>query len=309
MNGPAEAEKVAKAVYEQLPQDDADEEIEDLRALIRTAIHSKYLLADVLGRRVAFHYGNMPLIVRSEIERLFGEGKIHYLVCTSTLLEGVNLPCRTIFMRNPQKGVGNPLSEADFWNLAGRAGRWGKEFQGNIVCIDTDDDVFGRTCRSLGRGLRSKRAVSEGLDDVSRLLAFIRSVDVVHEDSTAEGLFAYLCARALESEPNEHLLDRIPVDAEREEVRLAIDQVVSSTTVPSALVARHSGISLTSMERLLQSFRDSGNSPTQLELPLPEEPNARQRFQDAFVRIGGTMTTVLGLRKRERTVGNGSSRT
>ncbi|WP_454140927.1 DEAD/DEAH box helicase [Microbacterium lacticum] len=294
VNGPAEAEKVAKAVYEQLPQDDVDGEIEDLRALIRTAIHNKYLLADVLGRRVAFHYGNMPLIVRSEIERLFGEGKIHYLVCTSTLLEGVNLPCRTIFMRNPQKGVGNPLSEADFWNLAGRAGRWGKEFQGNIVCIDTDDDGLWPNLPLVRKRSAIKRAVNEGLDDVSRLLAFIRSVDVVHEDSTAEGLFAYLCARALEGEPNDHLLDRIPVDAEREEVHLAINHVVSSATVPSALVARHSGISLTSMERLLQSFRASGSSPAHLELPLPEEPNARQRFQEALVRIGGTMTTVFG---------------
>ncbi|XUJ36354.1 hypothetical protein ACQ5SK_15830 [Bradyrhizobium japonicum] len=27
----------------------------------------------------------------------------------------------------------------DFWNLAGRAGRWGDEFQGNIICIDPQD--------------------------------------------------------------------------------------------------------------------------------------------------------------------------
>ncbi len=27
----------------------------------------------------------------------------------------------------------------DFWNLAGRAGRWGDEFQGNIICIDPED--------------------------------------------------------------------------------------------------------------------------------------------------------------------------
>ena len=31
------------------------------------------------------------------------------------------------------------MSLPDFWNLAGRAGRWGTEFQGNIVCIDVAD--------------------------------------------------------------------------------------------------------------------------------------------------------------------------
>ena len=30
------------------------------------------------------------------------------------------------------------MTEIDFWNLAGRAGRQGKEFQGNIICIDTE---------------------------------------------------------------------------------------------------------------------------------------------------------------------------
>jgi hypothetical protein len=48
----------------------------------------------------------------------------------------VNLPSKTIFIRHPTRGRGKPLTSSDFWNLAGRAGRWGKEFTGNIVCID-----------------------------------------------------------------------------------------------------------------------------------------------------------------------------
>ena len=100
-----------------------------------TKTHS---LASVLQKGIAFHYGNMPLLVRQEIERLFKENEIIYLVCTSTLLEGVNLPATAVFIRKPTRGKGNPLNENDFWNLAGRAGRWGKEFSGNIVCIEPD---------------------------------------------------------------------------------------------------------------------------------------------------------------------------
>jgi replicative superfamily II helicase len=88
---------------------------------------------------VAFHFGNMPSLMRQEIERLFRIGKLRFLVCTSTLVEGVNLSCRTIVVRGPRKGMGNPMEPHDFWNLAGRAGRWGDEFQGNIVCLDPDD--------------------------------------------------------------------------------------------------------------------------------------------------------------------------
>ncbi|MEP7736993.1 DEAD/DEAH box helicase [Nocardioides sp. 31GB23] len=295
VNGPSEAEKVAKAVYEQLPAlAEADTEIDDLRDLIKTAVHSRYLLADVLARRVAFHYGNMPLVVRTEIERLFGEGKIHYLVCTSTLLEGVNLPCRTIFMRNPQKGPGNPLREGDFWNLAGRAGRWGKEFEGNVVCIDTDDESLWPNLPRVRKRSQITRAVSNGLDDASGLLAFVRSVDEVHDDSAAESLFAYLCSRHLAGESIQPLLDRIPLESERSEVESAVVRAATDLTIPVEIVSRHTGIAPISMERLLESFRRSGKTPTELQLPLPEEPDARARFQEALVRVGATMTSVFG---------------
>jgi hypothetical protein len=295
VNGPSEAEKVAKAVFEQLPAlVVADSEIDDLRDLIKTAVHSRYLLADVLARRVAFHYGNMPLVVRTEIERLFGEGKIHYLICTSTLLEGVNLPCRTIFMRNPQKGTGRPLKEGDFWNLAGRAGRWGKEFEGNVVCIDTDADGLWPNLPRVRKRSQINRAVSTGLDDASGLLAFIRSVDEVHDDSAAEGLFAYLCSRHLAGESVQALLDRVPLESERSEIESAVTRAASDLTIPVDIVTRHTGIAPVSMERLLDSFRRSGKTPADLELPLPEEPDARARFQEALVRIGATMTNVFG---------------
>jgi replicative superfamily II helicase len=256
VNGPSEAEKVAKAVFEQLPAlGKPDTEIDDLRDLIKTAVHNKYLLADVLARRVAFHYGNMPLVVRTEIERLFGEGKIHYLICTSTLLEGVNLPCRTIFMRNPQKGIGRPLREGDFWNLAGRAGRWGKEFEGNVVCIDTDADGLWPNLPRVRKRSQITRAVSTGLDDASELLAFVRSVDEVPDDSAAESLFAYLCSRHLEGESIQTLLDRVPLDSERTEIASAVTRATIELTIPVEIVTRHTGIAPISMERLLDRVK------------------------------------------------------
>ena len=295
VNGPSEAEKVAKAVFEQLPPlAEVDTDIDNLRDLIRTAVHSKYLLADVLTRRVAFHYGNMPLVIRAEIERLFGEGKIHYLICTSTLLEGVNLPCRTIFMRNPQKGSGNPLREGDFWNLAGRAGRWGKEFEGNVVCIDTDDERLWPNLPRVRKRSQITRAVSTGLEDASGLLAFARSVDEVYDDSAAESLFAYLCSRYLSGDPIQALLERGLLDSERNEIESAVLLAATELSIPVDIVTRHAGIAPVSMERLLHSFRRSGKTPAELELPLPEEPDARPRFQEALVRIGATMTHVFG---------------
>ena len=295
VNSQSEAEKVSKAVFEQLPPvTEVDAEIKDLQDLIKTAVHKKYLLADVLNRRVAFHYGNMPLVIRAEIERLFGEGKIYYLICTSTLLEGVNLPCRTIFMRNPKKGASNPLSEGDFWNLAGRAGRWGKEFAGNVVCIDTDDEKLWPNLPQVRKRSQIARAVTKGLDETSGLISFIRASDIASNDSSSESLFAYLCSRHLAGESNQSLLDRIPLDSERKEIESAVARVTTNLRIPVEIVMRHTGISLVSMERLLDSFRQSGKTPADLKLPQPEESDARERFQEALVRIGATMTNAFG---------------
>jgi len=136
-NGAAESEEVADLISQLLPPaGEPDLELAELADLARKGVHPNFRLAPLIERRVGFHYGNMPSLIRIEIERLFRCGKIRFLVCTSTLIEGVNLSCRTIILRGPRKGKGHPMEPHDFWNLAGRAGRWGDEFQGNIICID-----------------------------------------------------------------------------------------------------------------------------------------------------------------------------
>jgi len=143
-NGQAEAEKYATHLAEAYAQQgyaslEEHPRVADLIRLIGKTVHLKYSLVQTLKQGVAFHYGNMPLLIRVEIETLFRMNVLRFLVCTSTLMEGVNLPCKVIFMRAPRRGRKTPLPPADFWNLAGRAGRWGTEFQGTIACISPED--------------------------------------------------------------------------------------------------------------------------------------------------------------------------
>jgi hypothetical protein len=219
VNGADEAEKVAQNIADLSQPADADEDIHNLQELIRTAVHPKYSLAGVLDNGVAFHYGNMPLAVRAEIERLFGSGKIKFLVCTSTLLEGVNLPCKTIFVRNPQKGRGNPMSEADFWNLAGRAGRWGKEFQGNIVCIDTNDPKLWPNLPTVRRRSQLSLATQQGVLQPEPILDYVRNDFVVKSSNApSENLFSYLAARQAVGADIAGLLAQLPSPSDQNEL-------------------------------------------------------------------------------------------
>jgi hypothetical protein len=117
-------------------------DLDDLAAFVADHVHPRYALVDSIRYGVAFHYGNMPSLVRRTVEEYFEEGKIPYLICTSTLLHGINLPAKNLFLYDPAKGDeasttdGVPVSSTEFWNLAGRAGRLGKEFEGNIFIIE-----------------------------------------------------------------------------------------------------------------------------------------------------------------------------
>ncbi|WP_313560306.1 DEAD/DEAH box helicase [Diaphorobacter nitroreducens] len=150
--GPAACEDVAFKIKE-LSQDPAVAEVvtssgpselsvqvrKDLAAFAKEAVHPSYVLAETVEGGVGFHYGRIPPLLRSAVESAFADGHLDYIVCTSTLLQGVNLPARNVFMQNPHKGEENPIEPVDFWNLAGRAGRLGKDFQGNVFLVDYDE--------------------------------------------------------------------------------------------------------------------------------------------------------------------------
>lgn len=110
-------------------------EIEDLCILIEKNIHKEFFLIKALKEGVAYHYGKLPSIIRESIENLFKSGVIKYLFCTSTLLEGVNLPAKNIFIMADYNGIAK-MKPLEFWNLAGRAGRLGYEYYGNVFCIN-----------------------------------------------------------------------------------------------------------------------------------------------------------------------------
>ena len=110
-------------------------EIKEVIDLIDDKVHHQYFLKKCLKKGVAYHFGGIPEEIKLQIERLYKEGLIKFLFCTSTLLEGVNLPAKNIFILSENIGSGK-MTDIDFWNLAGRAGRLSKDISGNIYCVN-----------------------------------------------------------------------------------------------------------------------------------------------------------------------------
>ena len=108
---------------------------------IKNYIHKDYYLATFLDAGIAYHFGNLPQIVRNIVEDLYRKEDIQYIFCTSTLLEGINMPAKNVFILVNKKGH-STFTPIDFWNLAGRAGRLKHELSGNIYCIKDSEKTW-----------------------------------------------------------------------------------------------------------------------------------------------------------------------
>lgn len=111
-----------------------DRELNALAKDIENEVHDRYFLANLLKKGVAYHIGYLPSTIRMRIEEMFGNGKIRTIFCTSTLVEGVNLPADNLFITNYKNGTSN-MTPVDFKNLIGRVGRLDFGLYGNVFLV------------------------------------------------------------------------------------------------------------------------------------------------------------------------------
>jgi hypothetical protein len=97
-------------------------------------INPEYYLVDLVKKGIAYHIGYLPSTIRSKLEVLFKEGLIRTVFCTSTLVEGVNLPADNLFITNYKNGNSN-MTGVEFKNLIGRVGRIKYNLYGNVFLV------------------------------------------------------------------------------------------------------------------------------------------------------------------------------
>ena len=284
-NGPAEAEDIALLLFDLLSTQIIHTDVNELIKLTKKTVHNDYRLSKVLQKGIAFHYGNMPLLIRQEIEKLFSEGKIKYLVCTSTLLEGVNLPAKSITIRKPTRGKNKPLNQNDFWNLAGRAGRWGKEFSGNIVCIEpTNWDIQPEPNKSKQAIKRAINIIEEQGDD---LLSFIRNEAPRSEANKRQDLefaFGYFYIKYILN--NETALSNPFYNGLLQE----LTNVTHKIQLPDYIIKRNPGISPLAQQALFDYFGTKINQIEELIPVYPSDTNAFDEYTKLVERIGKTIS-------------------
>lgn len=84
-----------------------------------------------LQHGIGLHHGRIPRALLQMSVRLFNEGHVKFLVCTSTLIEGVNTSAKNVIVYDKRLGTRN-YDYFTYCNIRGRAGRMQRHFVGRV---------------------------------------------------------------------------------------------------------------------------------------------------------------------------------
>ncbi|MFI6434140.1 DEAD/DEAH box helicase [Streptomyces sp. NPDC050759] len=127
---------------------------EDLRAVqdvVEEEFGTDFPLVGLLAKGIGVHHRGLPEEIRTLTEYLMEAGDLAHLVATTTVAAGVNFPVANVVLASHQFAYGNEMPAADFWNLAGRAGRVEQGEVGLIALAAPDEIRAGEMRAFVGR--------------------------------------------------------------------------------------------------------------------------------------------------------------
>ena len=128
--------RMARAIAESMEPIEQSE-IQSLVDLVEMRLGPEHPLCQVLKKGGAYHHGSLPGEIRVSIEEAVSEGHLRFLVATTTLTEGVNLPVQSVVIASQgshsAEGYREYITGSKLINAIGRAGRAAKETEGIVV--------------------------------------------------------------------------------------------------------------------------------------------------------------------------------
>ncbi|MCM3000509.1 DEAD/DEAH box helicase [Paenibacillus cellulositrophicus] len=183
LNKPADIEKVAGRLIPLLSENQS-EKIAQACNEISEYMHSDYFLIECIKKGFIYHHGSVPDNVRLYVENLFSNvNDMEFVITSSTLLEGVNLPVEKMFLLDNKKGRG-VLSPSQFKNLIGRVCRFNEIFSpvdGSLEKLEPQIYLVGSSYFSKNANIndfiRSSMKVDKKIkDDPSNVL--LKNVEI-----------------------------------------------------------------------------------------------------------------------------------
>jgi DEAD/DEAH box helicase/Helicase conserved C-terminal domain len=192
--GKRTGEKLAMAMRDRLAAGEAadvlsaddlkTEPLARLDSRLEREMYAAVELRELLRFRVAYHHAGLPPRVREAVEDAISAGYIKYVFATTTLAEGVNFPFSSVIVQSlsirEAPETGRPASwrvvtPRTFWNIAGRAGRPGFDYEGQVILyapslgLDRVGEVLPYTEPSIAKIAPVRSALATGIQEINRL--------------------------------------------------------------------------------------------------------------------------------------------
>ncbi len=133
---PASTRKLLKSYLELRDLEPTkDQEILEAARWTSENYHDEWLVSVALHYGIGIHHGRLPRSLGRFMIRAFEEGKLRVLLCTSTLIEGVNTAAKNVVIYDSKLNR-KSLDFFTFSNIKGRSGRMFRHFIGNIFVFD-----------------------------------------------------------------------------------------------------------------------------------------------------------------------------
>lgn len=131
-SSPSRARRFAKNYLNHLRESGETAHIQlPLIEWINKYVNENWSLAQELQFGIAIHDGSLQKHICSSIIKYFNEGKLQYIFCTSTIIEGVNTSAKNVILLDGKKGSNN-IDFFDYSNIKGRSGRLMEHYIGTI---------------------------------------------------------------------------------------------------------------------------------------------------------------------------------
>jgi superfamily II RNA helicase len=243
-----------------------------------------------LMRGIASHHAGLLPAWKELVERLFEMGLVKIVFATATLAAGINMPARTTVVSALSKrtdGGHSMLSPSEFLQIAGRAGRRGKDQVGHVVTIQTPfegakEAAFLAT--SSAEPLRSWFTPSYGM-----VLNLLQKYTLPEVKELLERSFAeYLSQKRLA--PEQTAIAEITTELARLDISLA--------AIPPGKLAGYQKLRERAVEeqRLLDILQQQAeiNQKNQLKPLVPQiEPGRIIGLKGKHIRVNSPLAAVL----------------
>lgn len=127
---PKSANKVAKLLFDS-GKFKTNQNNESAIEWLEEEYHPLWFLPKALKYGIGIHHGKIPRAISQFAVKAFNEDKLQFLVCTSTLIEGVNTKAKNVIIYD-NKVANAKFDFFTFNNICGRSGRMFQHFIGRV---------------------------------------------------------------------------------------------------------------------------------------------------------------------------------